>query len=112
MVASTLLQHSAPDNPIFQFMDKKWAEGKHFYVYTVAGAAKFLRVCYARVKAYLAALDSGANTAAEPNAANTFSRFAKKASLTGVSCYTLFRLPNFFKMFSFWGLTCICRFAR
>ena len=90
MVASTILQHSDPDNPIFQFMDKKRAEGKHFYVYTVAGAAKFLRVCYARVKAYLAALDSGANTAAEPNAANTFSRFAKKSSLTGLLCYTLF----------------------
>ena len=64
MVASTILQHSDPDNPIFQFMDKKRAEGKHFYVYMVAGAAKFLRVYYARVKAHLTALDSGANTAA------------------------------------------------
>ena len=34
------------------------------YVYTVADAAKFLRIYYARVKAHLAALDSGANTAA------------------------------------------------
>ena len=30
----------------------------------VAGAAKFLRVYYARVKAHLTALDSGANAAA------------------------------------------------
>ena len=64
MVASTILQHSDPANPIFQFMDKKRAEGKHFYVYTVAGAAKFLRIYYARVKAHLMALDAGTSTAA------------------------------------------------
>lgn len=64
MVASTILQHSDPANPIFQFMDKKRAEGKHFYVYMVAGAAKFLRIYYARVKAHLTALDAEANTAA------------------------------------------------
>ena len=39
MVASTNLQLSDPDNPIFRFMDKKRAEVKHFYVYTVAGVA-------------------------------------------------------------------------
>ena len=61
MVASTILQHSDPD---IQFMDKKRAEGKHFYVYTVAGVAKFLRIYYARVKAHLMALDSGVNPAA------------------------------------------------
>ena len=64
MVASTILQHSDPANPIFQFMDKKRAEGKHFYVYMVAGAAKFLRIYYARVKAHLMALDAKASTAA------------------------------------------------
>lgn len=31
------------------WMDKKRSEGKHYYVYTVAGSAKFLRVYYARV---------------------------------------------------------------
>ena len=45
-------------------MDKKRAEGKHFYVYMVAGAAKFLRIYYARVKAHLLALDAEASTAA------------------------------------------------
>ncbi len=64
MVASTILQHSDPANPIFQFMDKKRAEGKHFYVYMVAGTAKFLRIYYARVKAHLLALDAEASTAA------------------------------------------------
>ena len=64
MVVSTILQHSDPANPIFQFMDKKRAEGKHFYVYMVAGAAKFLRIYYARVKAHLTALDTKTNAAA------------------------------------------------
>ena len=63
-IASVILQHSDLADPVFQFMDKKRAEGKHFYVYTVAGAAKFLRIYYARVKAYLVALDTGANAAA------------------------------------------------
>ena len=36
-------------------MDKKRAEGKHYYVYTLAGSAKFLRIYYARVTEYLRA---------------------------------------------------------
>lgn len=50
MVCSVLLRLSDPDDPVYRFMDKKRAEGKHFYVYIVAGAAKFLRIYYARVK--------------------------------------------------------------
>ena len=34
-------------------MDKKRSEGKHFYVYMIAGAAKFLRIYYATVTRYL-----------------------------------------------------------
>ena len=30
-------------------MDKKRNEGKHYYVYMVAGAAKLLRIYFARV---------------------------------------------------------------
>ena len=45
-------------------MDKKRAEGKHFYVYAVAGAAKFLRIYFARVKARLEALDAAPFSAA------------------------------------------------
>ena len=52
-IASMVLVRGNPDNPIFCFMDKKRAEGKHFYVYTVAGSAKFLRIYYAKVKEYL-----------------------------------------------------------
>lgn len=55
---------SFPADSLFQFMDKKRDEGKHFYIYTAAGAVKFLRVYYSKVKAHLTALDSEANTAA------------------------------------------------
>ena len=57
-ICSVILQHSDPENAVFQFMDKKRAEGKHFYVYTVEGGAKFLRIYYAKVKEYLNTLDS------------------------------------------------------
>ena len=57
-ICSVILQHSDPENAVFQFMDRKRAEGKHFYVYTVAGGAKFLRIYYAKVKEYLNTIDS------------------------------------------------------
>ena len=57
-ICSVILQHSDSENAVFQFMDRKRAEGKHFYVYTVAGGAKFLRIYYAKVKEYLNMLDS------------------------------------------------------
>ena len=63
-ITSVLLQHSDSSNPVFQFMDRKRAEGKHFYVYMVAGAAKFLRIYYATVKAYLDAIEAQATNAA------------------------------------------------
>lgn len=63
-VMSVVLQRGSADNPVYLFMDKKRAEGKHFYVYTVAGAAKFLRIYYARVKEYLLALEAERQTAA------------------------------------------------
>ena len=40
----------------------KRSESRQFYVYTIANAAKFLRVYYSKVKARLAALDAGAST--------------------------------------------------
>lgn len=62
-IMSVTLQHSSPDNPVYCFMDRKRAEDKHFYVYTVAGAAKFLRIYYARVNEYLTSLESGKQAA-------------------------------------------------
>lgn len=57
-IASMILVHSNMYNPVFRFMDKKRAEGKHFYVYTVAGSAKFLRIYYAEVKEFLTAAEA------------------------------------------------------
>ena len=53
LICSVVLRHSNPEDPVFSFMDRKRSEGKHFYVYMVAGAAKFLRIYYARVTEHL-----------------------------------------------------------
>ena len=52
-----LLKTSPVDDPVYQFLDRKRAEGKHYYNYMTAGSAKFLRIYYARVKEYLGKLD-------------------------------------------------------
>lgn len=39
-------------------MDKKRSEGKHFYVYMIAGAAKFLRIYYTTVARYLKTVET------------------------------------------------------
>lgn len=59
-VMKVILQNSPADNSVFQFMDKKRAEGKHFYVYMTAAANKFLRIYYARVTEHLNSLKSAA----------------------------------------------------
>ena len=48
-----LIQRSPADDPVYAFMDKKRAEGKAYYVYMTAGANKFLRICYGRVREFL-----------------------------------------------------------
>lgn len=53
LVMSTILQNSPGDEPVYQFMDKKRAEGKPYRVYMMASANKFLRIYYASVKAHL-----------------------------------------------------------
>ena len=53
IVSNIILTRSNPENAVYCFMDKKRSEGKHYYVYTVAGSAKFLRVYYARVTEFL-----------------------------------------------------------
>ena len=60
VIMSMTLIRANTANPVFCFMDKKRAEGKHFYVYTVAGSAKSLRIYYAKVKEYLNALEETA----------------------------------------------------
>lgn len=57
LVMSIILQNSPDGDPIYQYLDKKRAEGKPYKVYMMASANKFLRRYYASVKAYLDELD-------------------------------------------------------
>ena len=57
LVMGVILQNSPVDEPVYQFMDKKRAEGKPYRVYMMASANKFLRIYYASVKAHLDALE-------------------------------------------------------
>ena len=49
-VMCCVLQNSNSNEATFQFLNRKRAEGKPYKVYMIAGANKFLRVYYARVK--------------------------------------------------------------
>ena len=51
-----VLVKTKPDAPVYLFIDKQRAEGKPYYVYMTAGANKFFRVYYGRVKEYLSSL--------------------------------------------------------
>lgn len=55
-VMDCLIKTMPQDDPVYLFMDKKRAQGKPYYVYMTAGANKFLRIYYGRVKEYLASL--------------------------------------------------------
>lgn len=59
-VMSCLLQTAPASDAVFQFLDRKRAQGKRYYVYMVAGCNKFLRIYYARVKDFLNGLNSAA----------------------------------------------------
>lgn len=58
LVMGVILQNSPADEPVYQFMDRKRAEGKPYRVYMMASANKFLRIYYASVKDYLDSLDT------------------------------------------------------
>lgn len=55
-IMDSLIKRSPIDDPVYAFMDKKRAQGKPYYVYMTAGANKFLRIYYGRVKEYLSTL--------------------------------------------------------
>ena len=57
LVMSVYLQNAPQDEPVFQFMNRKRAEGNHYKVYMMASANKFLRIYYAAVNAYLDSLN-------------------------------------------------------
>ena len=57
-VCDALLNHSPTDDPVYQFLNRKRNEGKHYYCYITAGSAKFLRIYYARVNELFHTLDN------------------------------------------------------
>lgn len=52
------LKCSPQDEPVYQFLDRKRAEGKPYYVYMSAAGNKFLRRYYATVMNYFATLEN------------------------------------------------------
>jgi transposase len=57
-IMDVLLRTSPTNDIVYQLLDRKRAEGKHYYSYMCAGSAKLLRIYYARVKEHLSKLDS------------------------------------------------------
>lgn len=55
-VMDGLIKTKPINDPVYLFMDKKRAQGKPYYVYMTAGANKFLRIYYGRLKEYLNSL--------------------------------------------------------
>lgn len=64
-IMTVYLQKKPQDEAVYQFLDKKRAEGKPYFVYMTAGSNKFLRIYYARVKECMAKLETSAETAQE-----------------------------------------------
>lgn len=60
-ITTVLIRKAPQDEPVYQFLDRKRAEGKPYFVYMTAAANKFLRIYYGRVKEYLNALNEGDN---------------------------------------------------
>ena len=64
---SVILQNAPVDEPVYQFLDKKRAEGKPYYVYMTAGANKFLKRYYAKVVEHLNVLWKTETDSAQSN---------------------------------------------
>ena len=57
-IMDCLLKLAPADDPVYRFLDRKRAEGKHYHSYMTAGSAKFLRIYFARVREYPGKIDS------------------------------------------------------
>ena len=49
-IMDVMIKTQPQNEPVYQFLDKKRAEGKPYYVYMTAGMTKFLRIYYGRVR--------------------------------------------------------------
>jgi len=56
LIMNVLIKNQPEDDPVYRFMAKKRDEGKPYYVYMTAGANKFLRIYFGKVKEYLSNL--------------------------------------------------------
>lgn len=57
-IMTVLMQNAPPEEPVYQFLSRKRAEGKPYYVCMTAGANKFLRIYFGKVRDHLATLDA------------------------------------------------------
>lgn len=62
---STYLQNKPVNEPVYQFLDRKRAEGKPYLVYMTAGANEFLRIYYGKVKECLRNLEQKSTSVEE-----------------------------------------------
>lgn len=60
-IMTTYLQNKPVNEPVYQFLDRKRAEGKPYLVYMTAGANKFLRIYYGKVKECLRDFEHGSS---------------------------------------------------
>lgn len=49
-IMDVMIRSQPQNEPVYQFLDKKRAEGKPYYVYMTAGMTKFLRIYYGKVR--------------------------------------------------------------
>ncbi|MCD8374322.1 MAG: transposase [Oscillospiraceae bacterium] len=57
-IMTVYLQKAPADEPVYQFLERKRAEGKPYYVYMTAAGNKFLRRYYAKVMNYFTTLEN------------------------------------------------------
>ena len=61
------LRLAPADVPTYQFLDRKRAEGKPYYVYMTAGANKFLCIYFGKVRDHLVMLDAASHNSTSVN---------------------------------------------
>lgn len=52
-ITEVYILNKPEDEPVYQFIDKKRSEGKHYYSYRIAAANKFLRIYFTKVNQVL-----------------------------------------------------------
>ena len=102
-IVCTYLRKAPANELVYQFLEKKRAEGKPYFVYMTAAQNKFLRIYYARVKECLAAFDAQTGYHAKLNQQITQSRSARE-SFSGQLCCTHFCSAKIAELFFISGL--------